>query len=72
MAVGEYISVSSARDAEMADVEKERQEQLRSPTARRYELDELTQIYIDRGLSPVLARQVAEVRARELAWQLDP
>lgn len=60
MAVGEYISVSSARDAEMADVEKERQEQLRSPTARRYELDELTQIYIDRGLSPVLARQVAE------------
>mmetsp|Transcript_46777 Transcript_46777/g.118385 ORF Transcript_46777/g.118385 Transcript_46777/m.118385 type:complete len:153 (+) Transcript_46777:180-638(+) len=61
MAVGEFISVSSARDAELADVEKERQEQLRGHQSRAHELEELTQIYVDRGLSPGLARQVAQV-----------
>ena len=34
MAAGEYISVSSQRDAEEADIEKERQEQLKGPEAR--------------------------------------
>ena len=34
MQVGEYISVSSQRDAEKADIEKERQEQLKGPAAQ--------------------------------------
>ena len=57
MAVGEYISVSSQRDTEQADVEKEREEQT-TEIGRARELDELTQIYIDRGLDYELARQV--------------
>jgi VIT1/CCC1 family predicted Fe2+/Mn2+ transporter len=60
MACGEYISVSSQRDAEMADVEKEKREQAKGPVAQAHELDELTAIYEDRGISPLLARQVAE------------
>ncbi|GLC75757.1 hypothetical protein PLESTF_001682300 [Pleodorina starrii] len=38
MAVGEYISVASQRDTEEADIEKERQQQLRGPVARAREL----------------------------------
>jgi VIT1/CCC1 family predicted Fe2+/Mn2+ transporter len=60
MACGEYISVSSQRDTELADIEKERQEQLKGPEARAKELEELTGIYMERGLSRELARQVAE------------
>ncbi|GIL89749.1 hypothetical protein Vretimale_16599 [Volvox reticuliferus] len=60
MAVGEYISVSSQRDTEEADIEKERQQQNRGPAARARELQELTDIYIKRGLDPDLARKVAE------------
>ena len=59
MATGEYVSVSAQRELEMADVEKERQEQQKGPKARVHELDELVNIYIERGLSPPLARQVA-------------
>lgn len=58
MACGEYISVSSQRDSEEADVEKERIEQLKGPRARAHELEELAQIYEDRGISKELARQV--------------
>jgi VIT1/CCC1 family predicted Fe2+/Mn2+ transporter len=58
MAVGEYISVSSQRDTEQADVDKEREEQT-TEIGRARELDELTQIYIERGLDFDLARQVA-------------
>lgn len=60
MAAGEYVSVSSQRDTEMADVDKERQEQERGPEARAHELEELVQIYIDRGLTLATARDVAE------------
>lgn len=60
MACGEYISVASQKDAEEADIEKERAEQAKGPAAQERELEELTQIYIGRGLSPHLARQVAE------------
>ncbi|KAK9901345.1 hypothetical protein WJX75_007573 [Coccomyxa subellipsoidea] len=60
MAVGEFVSVSSQRDAEEADIEKERKEQAKGPAARAHELEELTAIYEDRGLSHGLARQVAE------------
>ena len=57
MAAGEYVSVSSQADTERADVERERKEHLNNPA---FELDELTQIYVDRGLDRVLAKQVAE------------
>lgn len=63
MAVGEYVSVSSQRDAERGDLARETVELATSPDA---ELDELTQIYLDRGLSAPTARQVAtELTAKD-------
>jgi vacuolar iron transporter family protein len=60
MAVGEYISMSSQRDAEEADIAKEAAEQAKGPAARARELGELAAIYEARGISPGLARAVAE------------
>ena len=57
MAAGEYVSVSSQSDTEKADLERERRELRDQPE---HELDELTQIYVSRGLEHALARQVAE------------
>jgi VIT1/CCC1 family predicted Fe2+/Mn2+ transporter len=57
MASGEYVSVSSQRDTELADIRREERELATSPE---HELDELTQIYVKRGLDTGLARQVAE------------
>ena len=57
MAAGEYVSVSTQRDTERALLEKERRELDEMPEA---ELDELTEIYQGKGLSPELAREVAE------------
>jgi len=57
MAAGEFVSVSSQRDAERADIELERYELEKQPRA---ELDELTLIYVQRGLDKELARRVAE------------
>ncbi len=57
MAAGEYVSVSSQADTEEADLALERHE-LEHDAAS--EKDELTNIYISRGLDPVLARQVAD------------
>ncbi len=57
MAVGEYSSVSSQRDAEEADLTIEREE---LATAPRSELAELEGIYMRRGVSSDLARDVAE------------
>src|SRR6185295_6494340 len=45
MAVGEYVSVSSQRDAEHADIERETQELAGEPQA---ELTELAMIYVKR------------------------
>ena len=56
MAAGEYVSVSSQADAEAADRKRERAELLEDPAG---ELEELTQIYVRRGLDAPLARQVA-------------
>ena len=56
MAAGEYVSVSSQADTEHADLARERAELAASPES---ELAELTRIYVDRGLSPDLAAQVA-------------
>ncbi len=56
MAAGEYVSVSSQADTEEADLARERQELAEQPEA---ELEELTQIYVGRGVEADLARQVA-------------
>ncbi|MGH7437816.1 MAG: VIT1/CCC1 transporter family protein [Polyangiaceae bacterium] len=57
MAVGEYLSVSSQRDAEKADIERETAELAEEPQA---ELQELATIYAKRGLDRHLALRVAE------------
>ena len=57
MAVGEYVSVSSQRDAERADVELEKEELATEPAA---ELTELALIYQKRGLDEELATKVAK------------
>jgi len=57
MAAGEYVSVSSQRDTELADIRREQRELATAPDL---ELQELTQIYEKRGLDATLARQVAE------------
>ena len=57
MAAGEYVSVSSQADTENADLARERRELASDDVAERAEL---TAIYVERGLTPVLAAQVAE------------
>ena len=57
MAAGEYVSVSSQADTENADLELEKRSLENDIES---ETDELAMIYQDRGLEPVLARQVAE------------
>ena len=57
MAAGEYVSVSSQSDTEQADLARERRELAESPDAER---QELTDIYVKRGLDPELAARVAE------------
>lgn len=59
MAAGEYVSVSSSRDSEEALLEKEKYELKHYP---KQELEELTAIYEERGLT----RKTAEEVAREL------
>ncbi len=56
MAAGEFVSVSSQSDAERADLQRERQELAEDPEG---ELEELTRIYVDRGLDRDLAHEVA-------------
>ena len=56
MAAGEYVSVSSQSDTERADLVRERQELSENPE---FELDELADIYVKRGVDRDLARQVA-------------
>ncbi|HEX8849954.1 MAG TPA: VIT family protein [Gemmatimonadaceae bacterium] len=57
MAAGEYVSVSSQSDTESADLTRETRELAEQPEL---ELDELQQIYVQRGVEPGLARQVAQ------------
>jgi VIT1/CCC1 family predicted Fe2+/Mn2+ transporter len=56
MAAGEYVSVSSQRDAEEADIRLEQRELHTDPEG---ELRELAEIYVRRGLDPTLATEVA-------------
>ncbi len=57
MAAGEYVSVHSQADAERADIERERGELAADAVS---EQRELASIYVERGLDPHLAHQVAE------------
>jgi VIT1/CCC1 family predicted Fe2+/Mn2+ transporter len=57
MAVGEFVSVSSQRDSERADIERETRELESQPQA---ELNELAMIYVERGVEKTLAMQVAQ------------
>jgi len=57
MAAGEYVSVSSQVDTEQADLNRERKELAEN---HYHEVNELKAIYIDRGLEPELAQQVAQ------------
>jgi VIT1/CCC1 family predicted Fe2+/Mn2+ transporter len=57
MAAGEYVSVSSQVDSERGDIGRERKELIDNPDS---ELKELAGIYVKRGLTKTLARQVAE------------
>ncbi len=57
MAAGEYVSVSSQADTEEADLARERKE---LATDDAFERAELAGIYVARGVSPPLAKQVAD------------
>lgn len=57
MAAGEYVSVSSQKDSERADLARERRELATEPEA---EERELATIYVQRGLDRELARTVAQ------------
>ena len=57
MAAGEYVSVSSRSDTEQADLARERKELAETSL---FEHKELAQIYVQRGVEPGLARQVAQ------------
>jgi VIT1/CCC1 family predicted Fe2+/Mn2+ transporter len=57
MAAGEYVSVSSQSDTEQADLARERKELSENVE---FELDELAEIYVRRGVDRGLARQVAQ------------
>jgi VIT1/CCC1 family predicted Fe2+/Mn2+ transporter len=56
MALGEYVSVSSQSDSQLALIEKERRELAETPDE---ELAELAEIYQSKGLTPETAKQVA-------------
>lgn len=56
MAAGEYVSVSSQSDTETADLAREAKELKEQPE---FELQELAGIYVQRGLEPALAAEVA-------------
>jgi VIT1/CCC1 family predicted Fe2+/Mn2+ transporter len=56
MALGEYVSVSSQRDSERAQLAKERRELREAPGE---ELEELTELYEGKGLSRETAQRVA-------------
>jgi len=58
MGIGEFVSVSSQRDTEQSDIERERAEHAKGPDVVVREAEELVRIYIKRGLSRPLAKEV--------------
>ena len=67
MAAGEYVSVSSQADAERADARIEAHALREYPDA---ELEELTEIYVRRGVELALAKQVAQHLSAHWGGQL--
>jgi vacuolar iron transporter family protein len=57
MAAGEYVSVSTQKDSELALLDKERRELREEPEE---ELEELAGLYVEKGLSEELALEVAQ------------
>ncbi|AYJ84725.1 VIT family protein (plasmid) [Sphingomonas paeninsulae] len=57
MAAGEYVSVSSQHDTEQADLSRERAELKSDPVG---EAEELSQIYVERGVDDATARTVSQ------------
>jgi VIT1/CCC1 family predicted Fe2+/Mn2+ transporter len=62
MATGEYVSVQSQNESALAEVAVERNELRFNPAG---ELAELTQMYIDRGVEPQTAADVARQLSRD-------
>ncbi|KAJ3100440.1 hypothetical protein HDU97_002227 [Phlyctochytrium planicorne] len=60
MACGEYVSVASQKDSELADVKRERDEFLKGPEYEAEEKRELEELYVARGLTSELAHEVVE------------
>ncbi len=56
MAAGEYTSVASQTEAAQREIDKERREIIANPVA---ETDELAKLYVEKGLDPLLAQEVA-------------
>jgi vacuolar iron transporter family protein len=56
MAAGEYVSVSSQADTERADIARETAELAANPE---FEHEELAKLYVDRGVKPETASEVA-------------
>ena len=67
MAVGEYISVSSQRDSEAADVQTERQQQALGPAARKRELVRMLQLRLLRRLAGVHCIQGLGLKLRAVS-----
>ncbi len=69
MATGEYISVASQQELTQAEIEMEKLELRRMPKA---EEAELAQVYVQRGVEPALAREVAKQLSAnpEEAWRV--
>ncbi|MFE9612296.1 VIT family protein [Streptomyces sp. NPDC006012] len=67
MAAGEYVSVSTQRDSEVAALAVEKRELKEQPQA---ELDELTGLLEERGLSREVAREAAEQYTARDALQI--
>jgi VIT1/CCC1 family predicted Fe2+/Mn2+ transporter len=68
MAAGEYVSVRSQSEQAMAEIETERNEIAKRPLA---EERELAGMYVEKGLDPDLAREVARQLSRDPAVALD-
>jgi VIT1/CCC1 family predicted Fe2+/Mn2+ transporter len=62
MGAGEYVSVSTQRDSELALLAKERRELRDDPEE---ELAELAGLYVEKGLDEALALEVAEALTRK-------
>jgi VIT1/CCC1 family predicted Fe2+/Mn2+ transporter len=60
MALGEYVSVYSTRDAQKADIQRERDEFLKGPIYQEKEKLELAALFEEKGISKELSLKVAE------------